>query len=65
MNVQRRIDTFARSISLAYSDAATSYSSQFLVQIDGVNSSQNDPDHNVLCIACTNLPWELDDAALR
>ena len=38
---------------------------EFLVQIDGVNSSENDPDQNVLVIACTNLPWELDDAALR
>jgi len=46
-------------------EASRRMKTEFLVQIDGVNSSQSDPSCNVLVIACTNLPWELDDAALR
>ncbi|GMH88806.1 hypothetical protein TrST_g6218 [Triparma strigata] len=55
----------SRRKSTGEHEASRRMKTEFLVQIDGVNSAENDPDRNVLCIACTNLPWELDDAVLR
>eukprot|EP01083_Nonionella_stella_P023472 64946_1 len=37
---------------------------EFLVQFDGVQSGNNEAQR-VLLVGATNLPWELDDAALR
>ena len=39
-----------------------------LSQLDGVTNGADNGEGgggSVLCIACTNLPWELDDAVLR
>ena len=39
---------------------------EFLIQFDGVQSDNNNNNKGrVLLIGATNLPWELDDAALR
>mmetsp|Transcript_72921 Transcript_72921/g.116311 ORF Transcript_72921/g.116311 Transcript_72921/m.116311 type:complete len:455 (-) Transcript_72921:166-1530(-) len=37
---------------------------EFLIQFDGVQSGDNE-QQRVLLVGATNLPWELDDAALR
>ena len=39
---------------------------EFLIQFDGVQSNNNNNgQQRVLLVGATNLPWELDDAALR
>ena len=42
-------------------EASRRMKTEFLVQVDGAGSESN----GVVTIACTNLPWDLDDAALR
>lgn len=42
-------------------DASKRFRSEFLTQVDGINSG----DENVFILGCTNLPWNLDAAILR
>lgn len=54
-------------------EASRRMKTEFLVQLDGAASSSTSGDAaspqgnnpSVVTIACTNLPWDLDDAALR
>ena len=36
-----------------------------MVQMDGITSSASSGVNNVLLIACTNCPWDVDSAVLR
>lgn len=42
-------------------DASKRFRSEFLTQVDGILSN----NENVFLLACTNLPWNLDAAILR
>ena len=39
--------------------------SEILTQMDGVASSNDDPAKNVIVLAATNFPWDLDEALRR
>jgi len=55
------IDSILRSRSGDEHEASRRLKTEFLVQFDGVGSSMED----ILIIAATNMPFDLDDAALR
>jgi len=55
------IDSVLSSRSSEENEASRRLKTEFLVQIDGVGSS----DQQVLVIAATNRPFDLDEAALR
>jgi len=57
------IDAILKSRSESEQESSRRLKTEFLVQFDGVAASAGDA--RVLVIGATNLPWELDEAALR
>lgn len=57
------IDAILKSRSDNEKESSRRLKTEFLVQFDGVAASADDA--RVLVIGATNLPWELDEAALR
>jgi len=57
------IDAILKSRSENEQESSRRLKTEFLVQFDGVAASSDDA--RVLVIGATNLPWELDEAALR
>lgn len=41
-------------------EASRRFKTEFMIQMDGLQTL-----HNTLLLACTNCPWDLDDAVLR
>ena len=56
------IDSILTSRSENENEASRRLKTEFLVQMDGLTTTESD---SVLCIGATNLPKELDKAALR
>ena len=50
-------------------EASRRFKTEFMVQLDGIASGaadgNEDVQHRVLVIGCTNCPWDLDDAVMR
>jgi len=57
------VDAILKSRSENEQESSRRLKTEFLVQFDGVAASADDA--RVLVIGATNLPWELDEAALR
>ena len=55
------IDSMCGSRSEGESDSTRRIKTEFLVQMQGVNSDMN----GVLVLGATNVPWELDSAIRR
>ena len=46
-------------------EASRRFKTEFMVQMDGISPSTSDGVNNILLIACTNCPWDVDSAILR
>lgn len=45
-------------------EASRRFKTEFMIQMDGLRGNETS-DGNVLVVACTNLPWNVDDAVMR
>jgi SpoVK/Ycf46/Vps4 family AAA+-type ATPase len=44
-------------------EASRRFKTEFMIQLDGIQGSDN--EGHVLVVACTNCPWDVDDAVMR
>jgi spastin len=44
-------------------EASRRFKTEFMIQLDGIRGSGN--ESHVLVVACTNCPWDVDDAVMR
>merc|ERR1711916_95671 len=59
------IDSICRKRNSCETEDERRMKTEFLKQMDAILHENEDEDANVFVLATTNLPWELDIAALR
>mmetsp|Transcript_22088 Transcript_22088/g.32507 ORF Transcript_22088/g.32507 Transcript_22088/m.32507 type:complete len:188 (+) Transcript_22088:1-564(+) len=64
------IDAILSSRSDNEHEASRRMKTEFMIQMDGItkqggNDGDDDVQHRVLVLGCTNCPWDIDDAIMR